>query len=209
VSEQSQVQRRPRGRPSAGTESGRDRLLAAGLELFSRSGFAATTVEDLVAAAGVTAPALYHHFGTKAGLYVAVAEQVYQAVLDRHEEMLAGASSFAEAIDGLMELAVVMRREQPLLSPMFLSVVIDTQRNPELRAQLQPTLRTLRRFFDRFAALAPAELRATPRAERSLARALVTLLNGLSISASLSPSLDDYTDTVASLHGLLERGSQS
>src|SRR5262245_34415521 len=89
---------RPPGRPVGGSVAGRDRLLAAALELFPRSGYATTTVEELVSTAGVTQPVLYHHFGTKAGLYVAAAEHVYRIVLDRHEAVLQGDPSFAEAI---------------------------------------------------------------------------------------------------------------
>lgn len=199
--------RRPRGRPTAGTASGRDRLLAAGLELFSKRGLAATTVDELVVAAGVTAPALYHHFGTKAGLYVAVAEHAYQVVLDRREVVLAGSPSFAEAIDRLMGLAVSLNVEQPLLSPMMLAVVIDMQRDREIADRLGATVRAFRRFFDRLAAIAPEELRPTPAAQRSLARALVTLMNGLDISSIMSPSLRDYQHTVGSLHRLLQRGT--
>jgi AcrR family transcriptional regulator len=199
---------RPRGRPPGEAASGRERLLAAALDLFPRSGFAGTTVDDLVRAAGVTPPVLYHHFGTKAGLYVAAAEHVYHVVLDRYEAVLAGEPSFAVAIDRMMHLAVVLRAEQPLLGPMTLAVVIDTQRDPELAERLNPTIRGFRRFFDRVAASAPPDLRPTPAAQRSLARALVTLMNGLDISSVLSPSLGDYEQTVAALHSLLELGTR-
>ncbi len=47
------------------TERTRARILAAALELFSRNGYAATTVEDIAAAAGVTPMTFYRHFGTK------------------------------------------------------------------------------------------------------------------------------------------------
>jgi AcrR family transcriptional regulator len=177
------------------------------LELFPRSGYATTTVEELVTAAGVTQPVLYHHFGTKAGLYVAAAEHVYSTVLQRHEAVLEGDPSFAEAIDRLMVLAAVLQTEQPLLASMVLTVVIDIQRDPELAARLNPTVRAFRRFFDRVAAIAPEDLRPTPAAQRSLARALVTVLNGLDITALMSRTQKDYRDTVGSLHALLRRGT--
>lgn len=200
---------RPRGRPSAGGTSGRERLLQAALRLFPRSGFVATTVEEMVNDANVTPPVLYHHFGTKAGLYVAAAEKTYQTVLDRHEAILAGAPTFAEALERLMQQAVDLRAEQPGLAPMMLTVVIDTQRDRDLAEQLHPTLRAFRRFFDRIAALASDDLCPTPAARRSLARALVTLMNGLEISALLARTPQDYTDTVLSLSLLLELGAQA
>jgi AcrR family transcriptional regulator len=53
----------------------RERLLRQAAELFSRKGYAATTVSEIVAAAGVTKPVLYYHFESKDGLYRALLEE--------------------------------------------------------------------------------------------------------------------------------------
>ena len=53
----------------------RERLLAAALEQFIRSGYAATSVREIVAAAGVTKPVLYYYFGSKEGIYLAILEE--------------------------------------------------------------------------------------------------------------------------------------
>lgn len=50
----------------------RQRLLAVALELFSARGYDATGVQDVVEAAGVTKPTLYHYFGSKLGLLEAL-----------------------------------------------------------------------------------------------------------------------------------------
>ena len=52
------------------------------------------------------------------------------------------------------------------------------------------------------AKVAPEELRPTPAAQRSLALALVTLMNGLDITALMARTVNDYRQTVASLHAL-------
>ena len=51
-------------------------LRAAGRRLFGQLGYEATSVSALCAEAGVTAGALYHHFGDKKGLFAAVAEEL-------------------------------------------------------------------------------------------------------------------------------------
>ncbi len=57
-------------------------LVAAGRERFARDGFDATAAETLVADAGVTRGALYHHFpGGKRELFRAVIEQVETEVI--------------------------------------------------------------------------------------------------------------------------------
>lgn len=50
----------------------RQRLLDAALELFSRKGYAATSVRELVEAAGVTKPVLYYYFRNKEDIYLAL-----------------------------------------------------------------------------------------------------------------------------------------
>jgi len=56
---------------------------------FGARGFAAVGVTELARAADVTIGSLYHHFGSKAGLYTLVREDVEQRVLDR----MAGAAA--------------------------------------------------------------------------------------------------------------------
>ena len=46
----------------------RHRLLEVALERFAAQGYDATGVQDVVEAAGVTKPTLYHYFGSKLGL---------------------------------------------------------------------------------------------------------------------------------------------
>jgi len=50
----------------------RGRLLAEALRLFTSRGYAATTVREIVEAAGVTKPVLYYYFGSKEGLYLEI-----------------------------------------------------------------------------------------------------------------------------------------
>ena len=52
----------------------RDAILRAARNLFTSKGFASTTVREICREAGVTAPVLYYHFGSKEGLFEAVVE---------------------------------------------------------------------------------------------------------------------------------------
>jgi AcrR family transcriptional regulator len=55
----------------------RERLLTAALELFTRKGYAATTVREIVAAAGVSKPVLYYYFKNKEGIYLDLMTEIY------------------------------------------------------------------------------------------------------------------------------------
>lgn len=67
--------------PSEGSrESGRTEILDAARRLFMSRGYRAVSTRDIADAVGVTQPALYHHFGGKEALYVAVLEDELAAM---------------------------------------------------------------------------------------------------------------------------------
>ena len=57
-------------------------LVTAARELFGTSGYARTSLDEIVAAAGVTKGAMYHHFSDKEQLFQAVFERVELEVSD-------------------------------------------------------------------------------------------------------------------------------
>jgi AcrR family transcriptional regulator len=56
-------------------KTGRERLVAAAVELFSRHGFGAVGIDQVVATAGVTKTTFYKHFEGKDDLMVAAVER--------------------------------------------------------------------------------------------------------------------------------------
>ena len=69
----------------------RGQLLAAARKLFAERGFAETGTPDIVAAAGVTRGALYHHFGDKKGLLQAVIREIDAEMTARLHKVSAAA----------------------------------------------------------------------------------------------------------------------
>jgi AcrR family transcriptional regulator len=72
--------RRAKLRPD---EPGREKVLEAGLELFGERGYEATSIAEIGERAAIAKSVLYHYFGSKAGLYEAVAESQTAALLER------------------------------------------------------------------------------------------------------------------------------
>lgn len=59
----------------------RDQILGVGCTVFAQRGVSAATVEEIAAAAGVTKPVVYEHFGGKEGLYSAVVDSATTTLL--------------------------------------------------------------------------------------------------------------------------------
>jgi AcrR family transcriptional regulator len=65
---------------------GPERLLTVAGRLFAAKGFVGASVREILEAADVSRPVLYYHFGSKEGLYLAVARRAatdYEAALAR------------------------------------------------------------------------------------------------------------------------------
>jgi len=89
-------------------------LRAAGRRLFGQHGYEATSISALSAEAGVTAGALYHHFGDKKGLFAAVAEELDSNLVKlvakvSNDALASGArpwDAFLAAVDALLRAGV-------------------------------------------------------------------------------------------------------
>lgn len=57
------------------TEETREKLIEAARRMFVEKSYAETSTPEIVAAAGVTRGALYHHFADKQALFATIAER--------------------------------------------------------------------------------------------------------------------------------------
>lgn len=73
---------------SEATAQTRERLLDEALTLFSQRGYAATGIRDILKAAGVTQPTLYHHFADKAAVLQTLIEFHYGESQSKLEQVL-------------------------------------------------------------------------------------------------------------------------
>jgi len=75
--------------------------------LFQRQGFAATSIDQIGEASGVTGPAIYRHFESK--------DEILLAVLDRIWDLLRDALERAEPLDAASALDVLMEAHLTLV----------------------------------------------------------------------------------------------
>ncbi len=84
--ERTEPKRRPRGRPRSFDPQV---ALGAATERFRTHGFAATTLDDLVAATGLARPSLYAAFGDKHALYLAALAITHKRVAASIDRLIA------------------------------------------------------------------------------------------------------------------------
>ncbi len=91
----------------------RARIIAAAQTIFTEEGFAKAALADIVKKAKVTTGAIYHHFGGKKELFIAVAEHLEQVILDEVAETMPPGTSGWDALEwgALKTLEISIRPE--------------------------------------------------------------------------------------------------
>jgi TetR/AcrR family transcriptional regulator len=78
-------------------------LLQAGIRLFCLRGYTGVSVDTIVVKANCNKRMLYHYFGNKEGLYVAVLKSVFAKLETIEVGMLHGKEGLGEVLEGLLE----------------------------------------------------------------------------------------------------------
>lgn len=123
-------------RPQARGVATRGRLLAAAEELFTRRGYAGTSMADVAARAGVGVGTVYHHFPDKRALLLELVDAWGQRATSRHLSDLDRARFLGDdpraAISSWLRSAYERLRKRPSI---YLVVLALAHRDAEVRAR--------------------------------------------------------------------------
>ncbi|WP_306866239.1 TetR/AcrR family transcriptional regulator [Neorhizobium galegae] len=164
---------RPRKEMIAETKA---KLIAAARDAFARQGYAEASMDDFTAGAGLTRGALYHHFGDKKGLLLAVIMQIDAEMSDRLCEISARAETpwrgFVDECVAYIEMSLEPEIQRIMLldGP---AVLGDPSQWPNQSACIRTSTRSLQTLMDQ-GTIRPADAEATAR-----------LINGATLSAAL------------------------
>ena len=84
-----------------------ERLIAAATRLFAEKGYESTSVQEVVAAAGVTKGAMYHYFGSKDDLLYEIYHRILLLQTERLEHFAQAESPIEERLRGAVVDVVV------------------------------------------------------------------------------------------------------
>jgi AcrR family transcriptional regulator len=143
---------RPRrlGRPpDTDSAETRQRILEIARSAFAFGGYDGSTNRELAAKAGITSGALYHYFGSKLDLYLAVHEDVQQRVYGRFNDATDAADGFLAKFDAVLDVAHELNEADPTFAAFLGAVRADMRRHPEIAEALASHADRRDRFFVR------------------------------------------------------------
>lgn len=165
----------------------RKKLIEVARRAFAEYGYADTSMDKLTAEAGLTRGALYHHFGDKRGLFVAVVDQI-------DSQMAEYAQQHREQPDDLWEGLLLEGQTyiQNALNPEFQRIVLrdgpavlgDPAHWPSQNRCLQSTRECVE------------QLLAAERIKIVDPEAAAVLLNGAAMNAALWVASSEYPEHV-------------
>ena len=194
---------RTRTRPTR--EETRAKILDAALQVFGERGIAASSLNEVAAAAGLTKGAIYSSFASKDELVLAIMEE------HARERMTHALASFAEAPDAGTALAnvgtvlVEAIRSDAVWHRLLAEYFALSYRDPDMRLALRERRRKARAAVA--AALTQIEANLgvpVPMSPERLAVAFFAISNGLGIEAGIDPDgVPD--DLLGEILGLISR----
>jgi AcrR family transcriptional regulator len=123
------------------TDSTRARLFAAAAELIGERGFHGTTVDDIVARAGVAKGTVYYHFKSKAELFDGLLTEHFTRLSELFTEAVASAPTADGAVRALVHAELSYIFENQAASKLLMSELWRMDR------EWSETLRVLRERF--------------------------------------------------------------
>lgn len=165
----------------------RDKLIRAARRAFAVQGYAAASMDELTASAGLTRGALYHNFGDKKGLLWAVVEQIDAEMAARLRAVREQAPTLWQGLLDEGTAYIEMALEPEIQRIMLLdgpAVLGDPSGWPGENACLEITMRTIDSLIEEGVVQA-VDVEAAGR-----------LLNGAALSAALWVAATDNPSSV-------------
>jgi len=135
--------------PDTDSAATRQRILDIARGAFAAGGYDSSTNRELAERAGITSGALYHYFGSKLDLYLAVHDEVQELVYARFNEAVIGDSAFIARFEAILDVAHQLNDEDPTLAAFLGAVRSDMRRHPEIASALGAQARRRESFFVR------------------------------------------------------------
>lgn len=168
-------------------EETRRKLIQAARKAFAEKGYTAASMDDITASVGLTRGALYHTFGDKKGLLMAVVDQIDTEMASRAHALAGEAASLWDGLvaEGVAYIEMALNPEvQRIVLLDGPAVLGDPSQWPSQNNCLQMTIRTIDKLVEE-GTIKPVNAEAAAR-----------LLNGAALNAALWIAASDDPERV-------------
>ena len=191
--------------PDTDSADTRRMILRIARETFSVLGYEVATNREIASRSGVTPGALYHYFGFKMDLYLAVHEYTQDLVYSRFSEAIVGRHTFVDQFTAVLDVAHEMNRTDHSVARFLGAVRVDVRRHPEMRVSVEPRSRQRERFFADMVEVGVSTGEISPQRRAVVFAYILTVLVGL--TDAVSDDIDEQGRAIVgikdALRGLL------
>ena len=107
------------------SDSNKDKLLKAGIELLSKKTFSEISMDQVAELSGLSKPMIYYYFNNKEGYYKALAGYLLQIARSMNKKILRPDLSLRENMTNYVRFRIGFVEKNPGISRAFMSMITD------------------------------------------------------------------------------------
>ena len=190
-----ELTKRSRGRPRGFIPS---EVLDRVRRVFMQKGFAAASLDELAAAAGLNRPSLYAAFGDKEQLYIATLRFYGSRGIEGLDAILGGPGPIEQRLGRVYKAAIDLYTAPPLRAGCMIvgTAAVEAPSHPRIAATANELLVEIEKSLERAFAASDLPKKPSPAARARMAGAI---LHAISIRARLGTKAADLRGFAASM----------
>lgn len=184
----------------------RQMILDAAFRLFANRGYGQSTVDGVIAEAGLSKGAFYHHFTSKEALFKALLEDRQRRCVEQMVSAVAPASSRREAIERLATVSLQFNDADPQWVRLYFEFCIQAMREGFARDIVAGSMKECREIVAEM--LTSGQHSHAVRADLDATVAaflLIGLFDGIALQTAVDPGAADPSRLVKPAADLIER----
>jgi len=181
------------------SEETRRGIMESAVQLFSRSGYDASSVDEICQAAGISKGAFYHHFPSKQQLFLSIIEDWLRGVDAQLFTQPGNGASVPQSLNRMARMLGFVFNAASGQLPMFMEFMVQASRD---QAVWDATIAPYRRYQGQFAGMIEqgiAEGSIRPEVNPQTASwVLISLAVGILLQGVIDPEMADWNEVTRS-----------
>lgn len=185
------------------TQETRRLILDAAYAVFARRGYGGAAVDEILAEAGVSKGAFYHHFPSKEAVFQALLAERARRCTEAMAAAVVGEAPLPENVRNILRAGWKVLTDDPVWANIQMEFWVHATREPWAREAMSDSFRQCRQFLA--TALAAAQQRGAVRPQvdpEAAARLILALSDGVVVQWQIQPDevqLDNLIESMADM----------